>query len=45
MEPDYFDIMQEDRFMGLNGFYDPSEEGVDFCGDCYEEDEEEYEVQ
>ena len=42
MEPDYFDILQEDRMMGLNGFYDPSDETTDFypCGGEYEEIEE-----
>ena len=33
MNPDYFDIAAEDRMMGLNGFYDPSDEGIDFYDD------------
>lgn len=34
MDPDYFDICAEDRMMGLTGgFYDPSDEGIDFYDD------------
>ena len=40
MEPDYFDILQEERMMGLNGFYDPSDETCDYYPSGFDDNEE-----
>jgi len=42
MDPDYFDIAAEERMMGLNGFYDPSDEDYeDYEDEDYEDEDEE----